>query len=277
MNQQGGQGKSAVFWVLLAAGGTCAMCSVLTAGVMFLGLFSVDDSNLTPVRPASAHGLIPTGNTPNLYPGSPGWLPSGRGVQIPEPEVFDGRPMGLWWRYTVLSDGKTMGAVMTLFLEDGTMAVHPRPGGRVLFDIEGQRAQPGSTGVGTFEVEDGRFTQHLGGYDSSDTFESGSDGDGPYFKVGAAKYAALSPPTPGQLVGAWKSPRGKFVVNEDGTFELGNVIFNEDSVVAGGSKGTWVLDGFLLQLSPPDAPSWISLVGMSGSLLVMGQTVYSRQ
>jgi hypothetical protein len=39
-----------------------------------------------------------------------------------------------------------------------------------------------------------------------------------------------------------------------------------------------VLEGHLLQLTPRDAPSWISFVGMTGdSFLIMGQTVYTRQ
>lgn len=265
-----------MFWIVLATAGSCAGCSLLTLGVLFLGAFTEDVGAAPAV--VSGSGALPTGNTPDLSPGSPGWLPSGRGVSIPDAEVVDGRPQGLWWTFKLQGDGKTWGAGLTLFLPDGTCATHPRPGGGYLFDLEGQRAQRGNTGLGTFEVVEEKITLHIDGYDSTASFESGSDGEGPFFKVGAHKYQPLTPPTAESLVGNWKSASGKFIFRADGTFEQGNVLFTEGYVVAAGGQGRWQLDGYLLWVRPPDAPSWITTVGMTGeNFLIVGSTVYTRR
>ncbi len=270
------KGKSALFWVLLALGVSCGGCSLLTMGVMLLGLTADTASTSASVRTASTSDF-PTGETPDLYPGSPGWLPSGRGVEIPEAGLVEGRPEGLWWTFHVLSDGKTFGAGVLLFLPDGTLARHFRPGSGASFDLAGQRAQRGSTGVGTFVIEDGKITQVVDGYSSTNSFETGSDADGTFFKNGAAKYLPLTPPSSDSLVGEWKSPSSKFVFNEDSTFEMGQVVVNEEITAAAGGGGTWALDGYLVWLKTNGGPSWMNTVGMSGeSFLIQGTTVYSR-
>ena len=271
------KGKSTLFWVVMVLAGSCFACSLLTAAVMLLGLSGSDVESSSPER--SAQGALPTGDTPNLYPGVPGWLPSGRGVRIPQAEVDDGRPLGLWWTFTTKSDGKTFGARVMVLLADGTCATHPRPGGGMLFDVEGQRAQRGSTGVGTCELTgDGKFTIRADGYSSTDDFEHGSDDEGPFFKVGAMRYQPLAPPEDGLVVGTWKSPGSKLVFHEDGTFELGNIQFTDEYVATAGHSGQWRLDGYLVQLQPKDAPGWINTIAMSGdSSLIVGTTVYKRQ
>ena len=48
---------------------------------------------------AGAHLTLGSpGHTPNLYPGSSGVPPSGRGVPVPAARVVDGCPAeGIWW------------------------------------------------------------------------------------------------------------------------------------------------------------------------------------
>lgn len=249
---------------------------MMTLGLMALGLVAGDDVKSSPTRSASS-GKLPTGNTPDLYPGSPGWLPSGRGVPIPEAQLVDGRPEGLWWHWQSVSESK-MNAGIILFLPDGTRASNPRPGGGRLFDLEGQRAQRGTTGLGTFEINDGMITQHYDGYASTDAFETGSDADGAFFKTGAAKHMALAPPTEEGLVGTWATPGGKYVFRSDGTFESGLVDINSDYTLAAGSRGTWKLDGYLISIQQLGGPSWITTIGATGdNFVVIGSSIYDRK
>ncbi len=86
------KGKSALFWILMAAGASCAVCSGLSLVVLVAAGSSGDSLQASDVQ------ALPRGETPDLFPGSPGFLPSGRGVQIPDAELVDGQPQGLWWR-----------------------------------------------------------------------------------------------------------------------------------------------------------------------------------
>ncbi|MCU0702268.1 MAG: hypothetical protein MUC96_37705, partial [Myxococcaceae bacterium] len=179
--------NSKVLWLVLGIAGLCAACTMMTAALATLGLLT-DDTSTPPVSGPSSFSseLLPRGETPDLFPGSPGWLPSGRGVELPDPSADDSGPRGLWW------SGST---TTILFLGDGTRASNPRPGGGALFDIEGQRRQPGTTGVGTFHVEAGSITQRHDGFTSTHPYDFGDDSLGPYMNIGAARYRPLSPPT----------------------------------------------------------------------------------
>jgi hypothetical protein len=161
-------------------------------------------------------------------------------------------------------------------LPDGTRATNPRPGGGKLFDVEGQRAQRGHTGLGTFAIDDGKIAQHYDGFDADDPFESGSDGDGDWFKIGGAKYVPLYFVNPDELVGTWTTSGSKFVFRDDGTYESGQIVGNGEFVANSVLHGTWVLDGFLLSVTPKEARGWIGTVGRWGSLLLINGTVYSR-
>jgi len=259
--------NSKVLWVVLGITGLCAACTMMTAMLVALGLVA-DDSSATPGSSApvnSSSGVLPRGETPDLFPGSPGWLPSGRGVELPDPSADDSGPQGLWW------SGST-GTI--LFLADGTRAFNPRPGGGVLFDVEGQRAQRGATGVGTFRVADGAITQAYDGFTSTDAYAFGDDASGPYLNIGGARYRPLSPPTEDWLVGRWKSGGGEYVFASDGSCSLGQIT----AVAVGGGGCRWRLEGFLLEIQPNGARGWISFVGaLPDSLLLIGSSAYSRQ
>ena len=268
--------KSATFWVLAAAGGTAGLCCLSTMGVMMLGLVSEDapGTSSAPVRTASR---LPTGETPDLFPGMPGWLPSGRGVPIPDAEVVDGRPEGLWWIPFTAPSGQAQ-ALTTLFLADGTRATNPRPGGGERFDLEGQRAQRGQTGVGTFALEGSTLKQRYDGFESAGEFDSGDDTAGPWFSIGQARYRPLAPPSAERLVGQWDSGSSRWAFHDDGTYESGSVNDFGDFVVAGTGRGTWALDGYLIAITPADGAGWINRVGMTGDdLLVLGQILYGRK
>lgn len=230
-----------------------------------------------PAGPAAppASGRIPTGDTPDLFPGSPGWLPSGRGVRIPPARLVEGRPQGLWWHPQARS-GRTV-AMLTLFLPDGTRASSPRPGAGDLFDVEGQKRQRGATGVGTFELAGGRITQAYDGFVKTDTFRTGSDADGAWIEIGAGRHRPLAPPAAKGLVGTWSGAGGRYVFRADGTYESGHVSASSELTIAAGGRGTYVLDGYLLSLRPADGPGWITTIGASGAAcLVIGPTLYCR-
>jgi hypothetical protein len=227
-----------------------------------------------PANPAPPPaGRLPTGHTPDLFPGSPGWLPSGRGVPIPVARVIDGKPQGLWW-YPQMQ-GSRMAAVSVVFLADGTTARRPRPGAGHLVDLEAQRAQRGSTGVGHFSVAGGKLSHTYDTFSGDGTFSHGSDAEGPWFNVGAQRYRPLVAPVVQQLVGTWTTPGGKYVFRADGSFESGHMGNNQEWGV--GARGTWQLDGYLIAIQPHGTPGWITTVGATGTnLLVIGNSVYSR-
>lgn len=255
--------NSKVLWVVLGIGGVCAVCSVMTIGLMALGLIA-GDASTTP----TAQQLLPRGETPNEFPGSVGWLPSGRGVELPAPSVDDSGPRGLWWTF------QGNDALPMIFLADGTRATHPRLGGGSLFDVAGQRGQRGSTGVGTFQIADGSITQQHDGFTSTDPFTFGDDASGAYFGVGATRFRPLTPPTEDWLFGRWKTAGGEYVFARDGSCTLGQ----NTAVAVGGGGCRWRLEGHLLEVQPNGARGWISFIGASSdSLLIIGTSVYSRQ
>lgn len=230
-----------------------------------------------PAAPASpAAGKLPTGDTPDLFPGSVGWLPSGRGVPIPAPRIVAGKPEGLWWT-GVFEPGSRLVARTIIFLPDGTRASSPRPGGGDLFDVEGQRRQKGHTGVGTFTVADGQLRQAYDGFESAGAFRVGTDDSGPYFAIGEARYRPLEKATAAGLDGTWISGGSKYVFKADGTYEMGQVVDTPDWTAAVGGRGTYELDGHLLAIRPRDGPGWIAFVGATGPTLIMGTSVYRKE
>jgi hypothetical protein len=205
-------------------------------------------------------GHLPTGETPDLYPGSVGWLPSGRGVAIPAARVVKGSPEGMWWHFQTRANTTT--AITTIFLPDGTRATNPRLGAGTLFDLDGQRKTKGTTGVGTFSVKEGAIIQTHDGFHHTDAFRSGSDNNGAWIEIGGARYYPLAPASAKDLVGTWSFSGQKFRFRADGT-------------LAGG--GAWQLDGYLLAIRNGNAPQYITTVGRTGKLLIIGTTSYSRE
>jgi len=228
----------------------------------------------TPTATRSDH--LPTGETPDNYPGSVGWLPSGRGAAIPAARLVNGRPQGLWWRYQVKSSTQ-MSPLPMVFLPDGTMAHLPRPGSGTQVDLEHQRRQHGSEYVGTFRVRDGQITTSMNGYTQTDTFTSGRDKGEEWFEIGAGRHYPLALGSAKGLVGRWKGEGQSYVFRADGTFQSGNITDNAEFTATQNGRGTWQLDGYLLGFTLADGSLYIDLAGMTSGFLVIGSVVYTRQ
>lgn len=183
---------------------------------------------------AAPTGRIPTGVTPNLYPGMPGWLPSSSGVPLPDPAMVDGKPVGLWWR----AAGALGTADVRVYLPHGVRASNPRLGGPRLYDLEGQRRQPGAKGVGTFDIGGGQIVERYDGFENRYGYAATRDS----FQVGGATFRPLLPVTGRSIVGSWRGPRLNFDFREDGT-----VVYGTDVIP---KRGRYELDGYLLQILP---------------------------
>ena len=272
------QGEQRVFVTVLI--GKEALMEKYGEGVAdFLGSlgFISAPAATSPGPSAPAKGKIPTGNTPNEYPGTVGWLPSGRGLAIPAPAIVNGKPVGLWWKFTYDPSAFKTKAVVHIYLADGTRASNPRLGGGMLYDLAGQRAQKGNTGVGTFSIAGGQIVERYDGFENKAAFTVGSDSAGKLFKIGGAAFHPLVPITSQGIVAQWKGPGIEYKFKGDGTYETGMAHSNGDWAVAGFNTGTYILDGYLIMLMPKNAPATVNIVGRAGNELILGSTFYSKR
>lgn len=284
----GDVGVHSRLFVLLIAGGKRAVAvAVFKPDAVFERhqaaltelIASIEVVGAAPAKPGDAAPKaqkLPTGDTPDLFPGSPGWLPSGRGIAIPTSRLVDGKPEGIWWRLAPQNTRMVVRDV--IYLPDGTRASDPRPGGPDLFDLEGQKQQKGSTGVGTWKIVGDRMVETYDGFTNEGAYTHGSDADGPFFKIGAAIYRPLAVPTREGLIGAWTTPGGKWVFKADGTYESGHITDTGDFTVAAGGRGTWELEGRLIAIRPEGAPMWINQIGAwNDRNLMFGTVLYQKQ
>lgn len=205
--------------------------------------------------PPATASRIPTGSTPGLYPGMPGWLPSGAGVPIPDPAIVDGKPVGLWWQP----------GDVRVYLPNGIRASNPRLGGPRLYDLESQRRQPGANGVGTFAIGGGQIVERYDGFENRYSYAAARDS----FQIGGATFRPLMMVTPQTLVGSWRGPGLSFDFFADGT-----VTYGTDAIL---NRGRWVLDGYLLQIQPEQNRGWVEMVGYTGVFLLRGNTMMQRR
>jgi hypothetical protein len=208
---------------------------------------------------------MPIGNTPQLFPGMPGWLPSGTGLPIPQPGFNQGMPVGLWWKAESDRPGSSK-ATVHVFLTGGIRASAPRLGGPYLFDMEGQNRQHGNTGVGTYAIESGQFVQRYDGFENKGAYSTGSDSTGPYFKSGVALYRPLEVVTTQSIAGHWRGNQSEISFRADGTYLYG-------PPAAGNVRtGKYRLSGYLIQMLPDNGPPVIDRVGIGGGMLVIGSS-----
>jgi len=219
-------------------------------------------------------GKIPTGDTPDLFPGAVGWRPSGKGVPIPAPAIVNGKPVGLWWKAT--TDGM-LKKVTHVYLADGTRASNPRLGGGRLFDLAGQRAQKGVTGVGTFAIAGGQIVERYDSFETKAAYVTGSDGSGTFFKIGRAMFRPLIQVTEKSIVGKWQGPASTYVFQPDGTYQSAATMGDPDIAVGSVQSGRYVLDGYLIMLQPKDGPLEINRIGFAGPMLAKGSIFYYRR
>jgi len=224
--------------------------------------------------PGGPPGGTPTGETPDLYPGIPGWLPSGRGVPIPPARLVDNKPQGLWW---TSSYGSGTRATTFVFLPDGIHASNPRYGGGTLVDIEGQKQQPGANGVGPFSISGNKITREYDGHRSTDPYSASSDQWSPFFKIGTAVYRPVSLPTKQTLNAAWTVAGNKYVFRPNDTFELGQVVSGGGWAAGSRQTGTYSVDGYLVVTRPQSGPITITPIGFVGpDLILINGLLYRR-
>lgn len=213
----------------------------------------------SPAAPAEPR-RIPTGITPGLYPGMPGWLPSGSGLPIPEAAIVDGKPVGLWWQVS----GGMGSADVRVYLANGVRASNPRLGGPRLFDLEAQKRQPGANGVGSFAIGGGQIVERYDGFENRYAFTASRDS----FQIGGATFRPVYPVTGNAIVGAWKGPGFNFEFYADGTLTYGT-----DAIL---NRGRYVVDGYLIQILPERNAGWVELIGHTGVFLVRGNALMQR-
>lgn len=241
-------------------------------------------SLLESVRPSKAESptgpqRIRIGATPGQYPGSPGWLPSGKGVPFPAPSVVDGHPVGMWWTQSLDLKNRTV-AYATIFFPDGTLARFYRPGGPQTADLDGQRAEPGENNVGSWHVSDGQITLNVSGRSETKklTFKDGPDGT--TMSIGGAAYHKALPLTQKLLIGTWQVPgSSEYTFKADGTYQFANSIGDGVSYAAGStSTGKWTLDGYLLALEPNNGPYMVHKVfRFADNCIVFENTLHFRK
>lgn len=264
VNPPAAKGRGPLFWLAAVGALSLSCCCLSSLVLVFVG------EEAQTVSRVSATSAFPTGDTPQLFPGTPGWLPSGRGSVFPDAGWSAGAPQGLWWYPQVQQRGLV--AIVELYLPDGTYAVRPRPGGPFLFDLEGHRASGGT--LGTFSRQGDTITRAYETYAYTDPFSKGEDDEGPWFNAGAARRRPIAPVDEAQLIGTWTSAGSSYDFRADGTMTIGS----NDDVAVGSQQGTWRVEGYLLQLSPAGAPSWLSFVGSTGkgAYLVINGRLFSK-
>jgi hypothetical protein len=228
-----------------------------------------------PSAPATpSGGGAPTGNTPNLQPGMPGWLPSGRGVPIPPSQLVEGKPQGIWW---TTSYGAGNRAMTFVFLPNGIHASNPRFGGGNLFDMDGQRRQPGANGVGPFTIAGGQITREYDGHRSVDAYATGSDSSGQFFKVAGGTYRPVSAPTPQSIVGTWTATGTRYVFHPGGSYESGQVASGPGWAAGSRVTGAYSVDGHLVVLRPQGVPITITPMGLVARDLLLINGLFYRK
>lgn len=236
----------------------------------------VPNKPTNPTPPVATGSKIPFGDTPRLYPGMPGWRPSGKGYQIPLPAIVGGKPQGIW--YELLSPAfATLMADLSVFLPDGKYVGTPRFGGPMLLDYDGQRSAPGENDAGVFSVSGGRLSYTSGRFKSESAFSHGTNSEGPFFKLGERVFRPLMPVSEKKLAGKWRAVGVEYVFYENGTFSRSAL--HADGVTAVGQRdnGTYAVDGYLIHVKPANGVDWVERIGIgSGKYLIMGSRTYVR-
>jgi len=244
----------------------------------FIASINFKKDPIPPQKPAettSTGEKVPIGETPKAVPGAADWLPSGKGVPIPEPGLVDDVPVGLWWS-SQNAAGAPAKAAVRIYMGGRVVATNPRLGGPYLYDHEGQKAQTGKSGVGTFTVGAGTITERIDGAETKGAFAAGSDKDGEFFKIDAATYRPLFASNLKLIVGHWKSGSSEIKLFADGAFEVGTTSAAGVWTPNPKASGTFGLEGYLLFLRPKEGPGRVEVVGMAGKRLVRGSEFFTR-
>lgn len=224
-----------------------------------------------------AKSKIRTGETPDAYVGSKGWLPSGRGTAIPKAAIVDGKPVGMWFSQSTDMQSKPV-FYKHIFLADGTAIIFPRFGGGSLVDIEGLKAKESDAKyVGTFKVANGKMSTDVGGFKDEGAFTTGKDNSGIWFEIGKARYRPCIPVTSDFLVGTWRIPgSAQYTFDKDGSLKFGYLLRGDDFVAGSNGTGSWVLDNYLIAFDKKDDYSVNSIYKFTDDSIIIGQSMYFR-
>ena len=221
---------------------------------------------------AAARTTIRTGNTPDIYPGMPGWLPSGNGRMIPTAKLVDGKPNGMWFEGSMYLKSLTLAQSKistTIFFADGTMIEHPRFGSGGLVDIEGQKAKPGNAKlVGTWTISGGKMTYEIRGFHHIDSYVTGKDTSGVYFEINRTRYLPCEPVSEAFLQGTWTMPS-----SASRTFGPNCGL----KISGSNASATYALDGYLLAIDNGSQYIVDSIFKLTNDAIVIGASVYHRQ
>lgn len=189
-------------------------------------------------------GRIPTGDTPDLFPGMIGWLPSGRGTPIPAPVLASGGPVGIW--YSLSATGRV---TARLFLANGTVADFIRFGSGNTVDLDGHRRTT-PTSVGTWTIAGGKLSIAMDGKRWSDAYTTGKDSFGAWFEAGGERFRPALPLSAKQSIGIWRNGSTQFAFAPGGKYAFGQAVSGSangvDFVEGSQVVGTYVLDGYLI-------------------------------
>lgn len=241
----------------------------------FLSSFSMKPlPKESPVKQSSLK--VPLGETPLEIMGSVGWRPSGRGMVMPSAASFvDGKPHGLWYG-TSVDNSQNLIPTAIYFTSDGIRATNPRLGGGLLFDIEGQRAQAGATGVGNYSIANGEMVQKYDGFTKAGVYSIVKGERGISFKIDEAIFRSMVMLTKSSLVGKWRSRGSQLIFKEDGTYQSGQILDSGEWAVGSLSSGRYLIDGFILMLEPEDGPIQLDRAGMGGVMMIKGGRFYTK-
>jgi len=226
-----------------------------------------------PPKPSNGLKTTPTGSTPGLFPGTPGWLPSGKGVKIPESKIVGGKPVGLW--YCLGSS-----TPVRVFLEGGLVADYVIYGSGMTVDTAAHKAKQ-ATSLGTYSVSGGKLNISMDGKKSSDSFKVGTDSFGPFFDAGGAAYRPGRPSKMSEIAGVWRNGSTQYEFKPDGTFKFGQAVSGQANGVSWVESSTvfgpYLLDGYLVTTKDNIGHLTIqALVYVSKDVVLINDMAYRR-
>lgn len=209
---------------------------------------------------------IRTGNTPTQMPGTSGWLPSGKGQQLPTAKLVDGKPVGMWWSIPFESNPARQ-TITTVFLPDGTLLQTPQISGGKLIEATKRTAKANWTlANGMMKVNTANGGEMYG------ALKPGKDSVGDYFDYLDTRYRPCLEVTPEKLVGTWEIS-GVIDLTFSPNGQVKHVLPPGDGT--GTSK--WILDGYLLALDRGKDDYLVnSIYMMNLNTIMIGKNQYTK-
>lgn len=206
---------------------------------------------------------IPTGDTPQLSMGQPGWLPSGRGEKLPDPTISDDKPIGLWWISSKAKSGKSV-YMPVAFTPSGIWTMGVILGGPDLIDIEAQKKDEDLKGyISPFSIKGDKMAVHFEGSNTEESYKHGRDSQGLFLEIDSERFRPLYRLTDQSIAGTWGDETGgEITYNLDGTGRIKRPNTSEDDV----RQFTWTLEGYLVSMNVKGETSEFRLIQLIGQI-----------